>query len=116
MKTYLYRASNLKSMYYHFSGLCFIVEVNFWRPPKTVDSCDLFILIIIIFFFRRVFSECTEAIATSLISIVTNFPEICDLMALALLCGLNEVLVGSLTDGVLADAILIPPRPPIKRR
>ena len=28
----------------------------------------------------------------------------------------REALVGSLTDGVLADAILIPPRPPIKRR
>ena len=27
--------------------------------------------------FRRVFSECTEAIATSLIPLVTNFPEIC---------------------------------------
>ena len=27
-------------VYHHFSGLSFIVEVNFWRPP----SCDLFIL------------------------------------------------------------------------
>ena len=42
MKTYLYRASNLK-VYYHFSGLTFIAEVNFWRPLKTVVSCDLFI-------------------------------------------------------------------------
>ena len=35
------------------------------------------IIIIIIIFFGRVFSECTEAIATSLIQLVTNFPEIC---------------------------------------
>ena len=32
--------------------------------------------LIIIVFFRRVFSECTETIATSLIALVTNFPEI----------------------------------------
>ena len=65
MKTYLYRASNLK--YHHFSGLCFIAEVNFWRPPKTVVTCDKFIIIIIIIiiFFRRVFSKYTEAITTS---------------------------------------------------
>ena len=35
------------------------------------------IIFIIINFFRRVFSECTEAIATLLIPQVTNFPEIC---------------------------------------
>ena len=35
------------------------------------------IIIIIIHFFARVFSECTEAVATSLIPLVTNFPEIC---------------------------------------
>ena len=33
--------------------------------------------IIIIHFFARVFSECTEAVATSLIPLVTNFLEIC---------------------------------------
>ena len=57
-------------VYHHFSGLSFIVEVNFWHPLITVVSCDLFItiiIIIIIHFFRRVFSECTEVIATSLI-------------------------------------------------
>ena len=45
-----------------------LAEVNFWRPGKTVNSCDLFILIIIIIirFFRRVFSECTQADAASL--------------------------------------------------
>ena len=54
-------------VYHHFSDLSFIAEVNFWRPLKTVVSCDFFIIIIIIInFFRRVFSECTEAIATSL--------------------------------------------------
>ena len=38
-------ARNIKfEVYHHFSGLCFIVEVNFLHPPKTVDSCDLFII------------------------------------------------------------------------
>ena len=60
MKTYLHRVSHLKS------------------TPKTVKSCNLFILIIIIIiFFIRVFSECREATAASLIPLVTNFPEIC---------------------------------------
>ena len=31
-------------VFHHFSGLCFIAELNLWRPPKTVDSCDLFII------------------------------------------------------------------------
>ena len=39
MKTYLYRASTLKSTI-TFSGFSFIAEVNFWRPPKTVVSCE----------------------------------------------------------------------------
>ena len=68
-------------VYHHFSGLCFIAEVNFWHPWKTVVSCDLFIIIIIIFiifinFFRRVFSEYTEAVTTSLIPIDAILPEI----------------------------------------
>ena len=37
----------------------------------------IIIIIIIIHFFVRVFSECTEVVATSLIPLVTNFPEIC---------------------------------------
>ena len=37
----------------------------------------IIIIIIIIHFFIWVFSECTEAVATSLIPLVTNFPEIC---------------------------------------
>ena len=35
------------------------------------------IIIIIIKFFDRVISECTEAVATSLIPLVTNFHGIC---------------------------------------
>ena len=38
------------------------------------------IIIIIIHFFAQVFSECTEAVATSLIPLVTNFPGICSLI------------------------------------
>ena len=43
------------------------------------NSCDLFIIIIIIIinFLAQVFSDCTEAVATSLIPLVTNFSEIC---------------------------------------
>ena len=68
MNSYMYSVSNFE-VYHHFSGLSFIAEVNFWHPPKTFDSYDVFILIIfvIIIFFRRVYSECTKAIATSLI-------------------------------------------------
>ena len=47
MKTYLYRASNLKS------AITFLVSVSLWKVRfwpllKTVVSCDLFIIIIII--------------------------------------------------------------------
>ena len=78
MKTYLYRASNLKSTI-TFLGLSFIAEVNFWHTLKIVVFCDLFIIIMIILikFFRRVFSECTEAITTSLMPLDTILPEIC---------------------------------------
>ena len=34
-------------------------------------------------------------------------------LVLAVLCAQKKVLAGSLADGVLADGILIPPRPPI---
>ena len=37
----------------------------------------LVIIIIIIIHFFQVFSVCTEAVATSLIPLVTNFPGIC---------------------------------------
>ena len=66
-----------EALYNHFPGLCFIAEVNFWCLPKTVVSCDSFIIIVIIIFFRQVFSESTEAITTSFIPLVTNFSEIC---------------------------------------
>ena len=82
MKTYRYRVSNFE-VYHHFFGLSFIAEVNFWCPPKTVVSCDLFIIIIItiifiiINFFRWVFSEYIETNATSLVPLDTTLPEIC---------------------------------------
>ena len=37
----------------------------------------IIIIIIIIHFFAQVFSLCTEAVATSLIPLVTNYPGIC---------------------------------------
>ena len=85
MKTYLYRASNLKST-------TIFLEVNFWRPLKTVISCDLFIIIIIIIiiiinFFRQVILECTEANATSLIPFFLRFELLS--FVLAVLCGLK---------------------------
>ena len=64
---------------HHRSGLSSIAEVSFWRPLKTVISCDLFIIIIIIIFiinfFKRAFSECTEAITISLIPLESILPE-----------------------------------------
>ena len=73
----------------------------------------IIIIIIFINFFRRVFSECTEAIATSLIQLDTILPEIC-----AFIIGFSwtvwnkmRSLASSLADGVLADTIL--PRTPI---
>ena len=64
-------------VYHHFSGLSFIAEVNFWRPPKTVVSCDLFTNNYHNHLLQTGFSEYMEVIATSLIPLVTNFPEIC---------------------------------------
>ena len=107
MNTYLYRASNLKST--------IMVEVNFWRPLKTIVSCDLFIIIFIINFFRLVFSEYTEANATSLIPLDTIHSEKC-VFIIGFSCTVwtkMRSLAGSLADGVLADTILILPRPPI---
>ena len=86
MKTYLYRASNLKYT------ITFLAS-NFWHPRKTVISCNLFIIIIIIIItifiiiinlFRRGFSECTEVLATSLIPLETILPEIQVLLSLVL--------------------------------
>ena len=61
-----------------------------------------------------VFSECTEANATSLIPLDT-IPEKCA-FNIGFICTVwtkMKSLAGSLADGVLADAILIPPHPPI---
>ena len=64
-----------------------MAEVSFWHPLKTAVSCYLFIIIMIIAnnnnndnfhqLLQMVFSECTEAIATSLIPLETILPEKC---------------------------------------
>ena len=92
-----------------------MVEVNFWHPLKTVSSCEYFIIIIIIIikmifinFFRRLFSEYTEANMLHLLyHYYTIFPEKC-----AFIIGFSctmwtkmRPLAGSVADGVLADAI-----------
>ena len=71
--------------------MCFMAEVSFWRPLKSVVSCNLFIIIILIIiiviiinFFGRIFSECTEANATSLIPLVPFILR----NGLVVLCGL----------------------------
>ena len=118
MKTYLYRASNLKST------ITFLASVS-WRsqflaPARTIISCDLFIIVIIIIiifikFFRRVFSECTEAITTSLIILETILPEKCAFIIgfSSTVCTKMRCMAGSSPDDVLADIILILPHPPI---
>ena len=77
MKTYLCRASNLKSTITLLSSVSWRKSV----PLKSIVSCDLFIIIIIIIiiinFFRQVFSEYTEAITTSLIPLETFLPDEC---------------------------------------
>ena len=72
----------------------------------------IIIIIIIINFFRCVVSECAEAIATSLIPQDTILPEKYAFI-IGFSCTKMRPLAGSLADGVLADAILILPRPPI---
>ena len=71
------------------------------------------VIIIVINFFRWVFSKSTEAIAISLIPLDTILPEICTFM-IGFSCTVwtkIRSLAGSLVGGVLADTILIPPRP-----
>ena len=113
MKTYLYRASNLSlpSLFWPL----FRSGSQFLAPVKTVVSCNLFILIIIItiIFFRLVFLECTEAIATSLIPLVINFSEI-----FSFIIGFSVTVWTKMSPllahyGMLADAILIFPFPTI---
>ena len=50
MKTYLYRASNLKSTIF---WPLILSGSQFLGPVKTVNSCDLFILLIIIIIITR---------------------------------------------------------------
>ena len=62
-------------------------------------------------------TECypTEANATSYIPLDTILPEICTFI-IGFSCTVwikMRSLAGSLADGVLGDAILIPPRPPM---
>ena len=62
-----------------------------------------------------VFSEYTEAIAASLIPLDTILPEICAFI-IGFSCTVwtkTTSLACSLADGVLADAILISPCPPL---
>ena len=62
-----------------------------------------------------VFSECTEAITTALIPLETIVPEKCA-FNIGFSCTVwtkMRSLTGSLADGVLADAFLIPPHSPI---
>ena len=78
----------------------------------------IIIIIIIINFFRRVFSEYTEAYAPSHIPLDTILPEICAFIISFSHTVWTKIrsLAGSLAYGVLADAILIPPRPPTSER
>ena len=70
--------------------------------------CDLFMIIRIIFinFFRRVFSESTEAIATSLIPLYIILPEIC-----AFITGFNCTVWTKMRSlaALLADGVLLMP-------
>ena len=71
------------------------------------------IIINIINFFRRVFSEYTGVVTTSLTRLDTILPEICSFI-IGFSCNVwtkMRSLAGSLADGVLVDAILILPCP-----
>ena len=97
-KTYLYRASNLKSNI-TFHGLSFMAEVSFLATAKNRrflrfihnnnNSNDHHHQLL-----QTGFLEYTEAITTSLISLETILPEECAFM-------------------LRCDAILILPRPPL---
>ena len=111
MKTYVYRASNLKCT---ITFLALVHSRSQFLASAKNRHCD-FLINVIINFFRRVFSEYTEEVTTSLIRLDTILPEI-----RAFIIGFSctvwtkmRLLAGSLADGVLADSIIIPPRPPI---
>ena len=78
----------------------------------------IIIIIFIIIIFRSVYSEYTEANSTSLLPLDTILLEICAFIV-SFSCTVwtkMRSLAGSLADFVLADAILIPPHPPISVR
>ena len=79
-------------------------------PAKNRHIFRFFKIIILINFFSRVFAECTEVIATSLIPLHTILPEKCAFVICTVWTKMTS-LAGSLADGVLTDAILIPPLP-----
>ena len=110
MKIYLLHTE----VYHHFSGLSLVEKVNSGARQKlSFFAIYLFIIVIIISFFRRVFSECTEAITTSLIPLDIILPEICAFI-LGFRCTVWDKmnsLACSLADGVPVDSILISPRP-----
>ena len=88
--------------------------ISFFHLLVNSFCVIIIIIILIINFFRRVFSECTEANATSLIPLDIILPEIC-VFIIGFSCTvwtkMRRSLAGSLADGLLSDAILIPPRP-----
>ena len=114
---YLYRASNLKSIPSLFWPL-FHSGSQFLAPVKTVVSCDLFIIANNNYHFHHHYQLLQKgflrAVTTSLIPIDAILPEICTFIidfGCTHAWTINEVLASSLADCVLADAILIPPRP-----
>ena len=116
MKTYLYRASNLKSI------ITFLASVSWPKSILAPAKNHHFLLFIHNnYHFRQVFSECTETITTSLIPLDIILPVICAFI-IGFIIGFSctvwtimRSLACSLVDGVLADAILFSPcyRPPI---
>ena len=74
MKTYLYRASNLKST---ITFLALVSKRKSISGARQKMSFLAILIIIIQHFFVRVFSKDTETNAMSLIPLDTNFPEIC---------------------------------------
>ena len=70
-------------------SILFFISHTPYHTYKIISSYELarpimetifLVIIIIVIFFIQVFSECIEMIATSLIPLVTNFPEICDFL------------------------------------
>ena len=88
MKTYLYRASNLKS------SIKFEVYHHFGRLLKSVVSCDLFIiiviLIIIIFIIINFFKWVSQSVLKRSYILETLLPEECAfIIGFIVLCALK---------------------------